>query len=273
VGPFNRFTPGHGYPLGVVFESEVSLAHELADLADSIALPRFRADDLHVQAKPDHTFVTDADRAVEEALRTQLATARPGDDVVGEELGDDDVTTTSSRRWILDPIDGTHNYLRGVPIFGTLIALEEGEELVLGMASAPALGHRWWAARGGGAFADGRPIHVSAVGGLEDAHLSYDSVRGFEERGLGERFLSLAGRVWRTRGFGDFWQHMLVAEGAVDVVIEPLVDLWDLAAVKVIVEEAGGRLTDFDGVPRADGGNAISSNGLLHDDVVAALRG
>jgi len=249
---------------------DLAFALSLADVADPISAGRFRAADLHVEAKPDRTFVTEADREIEQVLRARIEAERPGDGILGEEFGG---SGESLRRWVIDPIDGTHNYLRGIPIFGTLIALEVEGEGVLGVVSAPALGHRWWAVRGLGAFADGRPLRVSGVSRLEDAQLSFDSVRGFEERGLGERFLALSRRCWRTRGFGDFWQHMLVAEGAVDVCVEPDVAHWDLAASKVIVEEAGGRFTDLLGAARADGGSAVASNGLLHDEVLAALAG
>ena len=251
---------------------DLALAHELAELADAISLASFGSGDLHVSTKPDRTLVTEADRAVEFALRERLRQARPNDGVLGEELGEEQAAG-SARRWILDPIDGTNNYLRANPIFATLIALEEEGELTLGMASAPALSHRWWAVRGEGAFRDGRTIRVSTVDRLEEAQLSYDSLPGFERVGLGERFLELARRCWRTRAFGDFWQHMLVAEGAVDVAVEPHVAFWDLAASKVIVEEAGGRFSDLAGSPRADGGSAISSNGLMHAEVVRLLSG
>lgn len=251
--------------------SDLRFALELADLSDPISSARFRSRDLRVETKPDATFVTEADRAVEGALRERIAERAPGDAVLGEELGSSGGERPNGRRWILDPIDGTHGYMRGIPIWATLIALEIDGDLVVGVASAPALGHRWWGARGLGAFADGRPIHVSAVDRIEDAHISFDSVAGLERAGLGERFLALAGRCWRTRAFGDFWQHMLVAEGAVDIVVEPSVSLWDLAASKVIVEEAGGRFTDLAGESRADGGSAVSTNGLLHRDVLAAL--
>jgi histidinol-phosphatase len=172
---------------------------------------------------------------------------------------------------VLDPIDGTKNYVRGIPVWATSIALQRAGESVVGVVSAPALGRRWWAARGEGAFADGEAIRVSDVGDLADAQLSYDSVPGFEAHGLGERFLDLARRCWRTRAFGDFWSHVLVAEGALDVAVEPEVSLWDVAAVQVIVEEAGGRFTDLGGAARPDGGSAVSTNGRLHDDVLAAL--
>ena len=248
--------------------ADLAFALELADLADKLTLERFRADDLVVETKPDLSPVTEADRAVERALRDRIAAARPGDGVVGEELGADGAEGT---RWILDPIDGTKNYVRGIPVFATLIALRRDGRLTVGVASAPALGRRWWAARGAGAFADGRPIRASRVAELADAQLSYASLSGWEERGLGERFLGLARRCWRTRAFGDFWSHVLVAEGAVDVAVEPEVSLWDLAPLQVIVEEAGGRFTDLAGIARPDGGSAVSTNGLLHEEVLTTL--
>jgi histidinol-phosphatase len=248
---------------------DLAFALELADLADAISLERFQAADLVVETKPDLSPVTEADRAVEQALRKRIAEVRPGHGVVGEELGAEE---RGDARWILDPIDGTKNYVRGIPVFGTLIALQREGVVVLGVVSAPALQRRWWAARGAGAFAGGRPIRVSRVTELHDAVLAYSSVGSWEEHGLGERFTALARRCWRTRGFGDFWSHMLVAEGAADIACEPEVALWDLAPLQVIVEEAGGRFTDLSGVARADGGSAVTSNGLLHDRVLATLR-
>lgn len=237
-----------------------------------MTLARFRATDLAVSTKPDLTPVTDADRDVEQAIREQLARARPGHGVLGEEFGDDAPTGGGGKwRWVLDPIDGTKNYVRGIPVWATCIALQRSGESVVGVVSAPALGRRWWAARGDGAFADGAAIRVSNVADLADAQLSYDSVPGFEAHGLGERFLDLARRCWRTRAFGDFWSHVLVAEGAIDVAVEPEVSLWDVAAVQVIVEEAGGRFTDLGGAGRPDGGSAVSTNGRLHDEILAAL--
>jgi histidinol-phosphatase len=244
----------------------------LADLADGMTSARFRDLDLVVSTKPDLTPVTEVDKGVERALRQAIARARPGHGTVGEEYGAEGPT---SWRWVLDPIDGTKNYVRGIPVWATCIALQrdagDAGEVSVGVVSAPALGRRWWASRGGGAFADGRPIRVSAVADLADAQLSYDSVPGFEACGLGERFLDLARRCWRTRGLGDFWSHVLVAEGAVDVAAEPEVSVWDVAAVQVIVEEAGGRFSDIGGTARPDGGSAVSTNGLLHDEVLAAL--
>jgi histidinol-phosphatase len=249
-------------------DADVAFALALADLADSISLRRFRASDLVVETKPDLTPVTEADRAVEEALRARIAELRPGEAVVGEEFGADGGGST---RWIIDPIDGTKNYARGVPVWGTLIALERNGAVVLGVASAPALGHRWWAARGAGAFADGSRMRVSGVSELGDATMSYTSLSWYAKREIPPGFLELARRCWRSRGFGDFWQHMLVADGSIEIAIDPEVAVWDVAAVQVIVEESGGRFSDLDGAPRADGGSGLSSNGLLHDEVLALL--
>jgi histidinol-phosphatase len=249
---------------------DLELALELADMADVMTMARFRDLDLVVTTKPDLTPVTEADRNVEEAIRAGITRARTHDGIVGEEFP---TVAGTARRWILDPIDGTKNYVRGIPVWGTCIALQEEGRSVVGVVSAPALGRRWWAALDEGAFAQGAPIRVSQVKDLADAQLSYDSVMSFEAYGLGERFLGLARRCWRTRGLGDFWSHVLVAEGAVDVAAEPEVSLWDVAAVQIIVEEAGGRFTDLAGVARPDGGSAVSTNGLLHDDVLSALGG
>jgi histidinol-phosphatase len=213
--------------------ADLSFALELADLADAITTERFQADDLIVETKPDLSPVTEADRAVEQVLRKRIGEERPGHSVVGEEFGADDPGGT---RWILDPIDGTKNYLRGLPVWATLIALEREGRVEVGVVSAPALARRWWAARGDGAFVNGRRIRVSKVADLSDAVLSYASLTSWEQHGLGEQFLTLARSCWRTRGFGDFWSHMLVAEGAADVAVEPEVELWDLAAPQVIVE-------------------------------------
>jgi histidinol-phosphatase len=246
-------------------QANLELALELADIADRISLSRFRASDLQVETKPDLSPVTEADRAVEEALRTQIANARPDHGVVGEEFGS---SGPAGARWIIDPIDATKNYVRGVPVWATLLALEVEGELVLGLVSAPALRRRWWAARGAGAFADGEPIAVSRISKLADAHILFSAFDGGDPPGWGESLLKLGSRCWRMRGFGDFWQHMLVAEGSAEVALEPAVSLWDMAAVQVIVEEAGGSFSDLGGARRADGGNAISSNGLLHEEVL-----
>lgn len=248
---------------------DLAFAFELADLADAITLDRYLADDLVVETKPDRSPVTEADRAVEQALRKRIGEERPGHGVVGEEFGADQPGGT---RWILDPIDGTKNYLRGVPVWATLIGLERDGAVVAGVVSAPALHRRWWAARGEGSFVNGRRIRVSRVTDLSDAVLSYASLGSWEQHGLGEQFLTLARACWRTRAFGDFWSHMLVAEGAADLAVEPEVNLWDLAAPQVIVEEAGGRFTDLGGTPTPAGGSVVSTNGLLHDRVLATLR-
>lgn len=237
---------------------DLLLALALADAADEISLGRFRAHDLLVETKPDLTPVTEVDHAVEEAIRARLAAERPGDGIVGEEFGS---SGTSERRWIVDPIDGTRNYSRGVPVWATLVALEEGGALRLGVVSAPALGRRWWAERGAGAFVNGERIHVSGVSRVEDAVLCF---------ALEQQLPELAQRCWHPRGYGDFWAHMLVAEGAADGAIDAVgVSLWDLAAVQPIVEEAGGTFTDERGVARPDGGSGISSNGLLHSALLA----
>ena len=239
--------------------SDLTLALALADAADTISLGRFRSHDLLVETKPDLTPVTEADSAVEFALREIVARERPGDGILGEEHGERE--GDGSRRWIVDPVDGTRNYSRGVPVWATLIALEENGELRLGVVSAPALGRRWWAERGGGAFAGGERIRVSRVGRVEDAVLSF---------ALEQDLPPLAHRCWHPRAYGDFWAHMLVAEGAVDGAIDAIgVSVWDLAAVLPIVEEAGGRFSDRNGIARIDGGSAVSSNGLLHEALLA----
>jgi histidinol-phosphatase len=252
-------------------QADLAVALEAADLADAVTTARFRARDLVIETKPDMTPVSEADRAAEDSLRRALGRARPDDGVVGEEHAD--TPGTSGRRWILDPIDGTKSYVRGIPVWATLIALEDRGAVTLGVVSAPALGFRWWATRGGGAYRDGDALHVSAIGDVADAHLAYDSVSAFDEAGLTERFLVLTRACWRSRGFGDFWQYALVAEGGVDIAIEPAgLNVWDLAPLLVLVEEAGGRFTDLEGVARADGGSAVATNGRLHDTVLAALR-
>jgi histidinol-phosphatase len=248
---------------------DLAFALELADLADVITVDRFRADDLVVETKPDLSPVTEADRAVEQVLRKRIGEERPGHSVVGEEFGAD---RSGSARWILDPIDGTKNYVRGVPVWATLIAVAREGGVEVGVVSAPALHRRWWAARGEGAFVNGRRLNVSQVAELSDAVLSHASILSWEEHGLGEQFMTLVRRCWRTRGFGDFWSHMLVAEGAADLAVEPEVEVWDLAAPQVIVEEAGGRFTDLGGTSTPAGGSAVSTNGLLHDQVLAILR-
>ncbi len=257
-----------GDDLPMDLSADLQLALDLADVADRVTVPRFRATDLVVETKPDMTPVSEADRAAEEAIREVLASARPADGIVGEEFG---ATGSGDRRWILDPIDGTMNYVRGIPVWGTLIALEVAGEIAVGVVSAPAIAHRWWAAKGRGAHRNGDPITVSAVKDLNDAQLSYNAWATAEACGLGDQILELERRCWRTRGYGDFWSHMLVAEGAVDVSVEPVAAIWDLAPLKVIVEEAGGRFTGLDGQARIDCGNALATNGHLHDTAMEIL--
>ena len=239
---------------------DLELAFRLADAADALSLPRFRSATLLVETKPDLTPVTEADRAVETALRHTLAAERPGDAILGEEQGG---AESGGRRWIVDPIDGTRNYSRGIPVWATLIALEVDGAVQLGVVSAPALGRRWWAERGAGAYANGERIHVSGIAKIEHAVLSF---------AIENELPPLARRAWHARGFGDFWAYMLVAEGGVDGAIDALgVSEWDLAAMQVIVEEAGGRFSDTSGVSRIDGGSAVASNGLIHDELLAAV--
>ena len=231
--------------------ADLAYALELADVADALTLPRFRASDLHIETKPDLTPVTDADRATERMLRDRIAQDRPGESVFGEEEGDDG----GDVRWIIDPIDGTRNFSRGIPVWATLIALEREGRFVCGVVSAPALGHRWWAALGEGAWADGSRIGVSAVAALSDATVSCT---------YGRDLARLEPLVWHARGLADFWQHVLVAEGALDVAVDAELKLWDYAALEPIVTEAGGRLGRL-------GEQIFSTNGLLHDEVLGAL--
>jgi histidinol-phosphatase len=245
-------------------DADLRFALELADAADAVTLPRFRAVDLHVETKPDLTPVTDADRAAERLIRDRIAETRPGEGVLGEEEGDDGGET----RWIVDPIDGTKNFTRGIPVWATLIALERGGAIVCGVASAPALGRRWWAARGAGAHRNGERLTVSGIASLEDASVSFSRSSLL---GATERTLDVARRAWHMQPFSDFWAHLLVAEGALEVAFEHEMSPWDNAALQVIVEEAGGRFSDLAGAPRFDGGSAVSTNGLVHDEVLALL--
>jgi histidinol-phosphatase len=259
--------------------ADLALALILADIADQITLNRAGAADLRVDRKPDRTPVTDADLAVEDAIRAALRAQRPLDSVLGEERGGaaSDDTVTEERCWLLDPIDGTKNFLRGVPVWATLIALVECGRPVVGVISAPALRRRWWAAAGAGAHTSDahgitRAITVSAVSKLADAYLSTTHLGSWVTHRTRESYLSLVDATWENRAFGDFWQHCLVAEGAIDLAAEPVVNPWDVAAAQVLVEQAGGRFTDLDGVARYDGGTALSSNGLLHDAALAMLH-
>ncbi len=255
------------------YDDDLRLAHVLADAAERVTLGRFRALDLVVEAKPDLSLVSDADRAAEEIIRGQLARSRPRDGIIGEEFAP---SGQGQRRWVVDPIDGTHNYVRGVPVWGTLIALVDGEDPVVGLVAAPALGRRWWAATGSGAWA-GRSLtsasrlQVSKVADLRNASLSLASVTSWDAVGRTEAVLDLARTCWRDRGFGDFWSYMLLAEGAIDIAAEPELNLYDMAALVPIVTEAGGRFTSLTGQDGPFGGNALATNGLLHDEVLARI--
>lgn len=257
------------------FLDDLRLAHVLADAADNLSMDRFGALDLSVSTKPDMTYVTESDEAVERAIRRMLKSARTRDVVLGEEEGEVGGSTGSSeRRWIVDPIDGTSNFVRGVPVWATLIALEVSGEIVVGCVSAPALGRRWWATKHGGAhtgksYMSSREIRVSKVRELASASLSYSSMGGWAEIGKMQAFTSLLRRCWRTRAYGDFWSYMLLAEGAVDIAAEPELNVWDMAAIDVIVREAGGRFTSLDGKPGPWGANALATNGRLHDAAMA----
>lgn len=259
------------------YADDLALAHLLADTADAISMARFRAQDLHVESKPDLTPVSDADTAVEKALRATLARTRPRDGVLGEEFGASEAAAgPGSRQWVIDPIDGTKNFVRGVPIWGTLIALMDGDQVVAGLASAPALGRRWWAARGHGAYAgrhtaQATPIRVSGVSRVADASFCYSSLPHWEETGRLPGMLDIMRQVWRSRAYGDFYGYMLVAEGAVDVMVEPELSLWDIAALIPIVTEAGGTFTDLSGATGPGGGSAVASNGKLHQDILDRL--
>ena len=270
--------PGGREPTGPAYRGltdDLRLAHLLADDADSLTMSRFKALDLQVTAKPDLTPVTDADRSVEEAVRRTLSRARPRDAVQGEEMDD---TGWGPRRWVIDPIDGTKNFVRGVPVWATLIALMINDDVAVGVVSAPALGRRWWASLGGGTYA-GKSLmspsrcQVSAVATLEDASLSYASIGAWVERGLGQPFVNLLRECWRTRAYGDFWSYMLLAEGGVDIACEPELALHDMAACSLIVTEAGGQFTSLEGKPGPFGPGAVATNGHLQQVVLAELGG
>ncbi|HWM06667.1 MAG TPA: histidinol-phosphatase [Actinophytocola sp.] len=254
--------------------ADLSVALRLADAADEITHARFRAADLVVDRKPDRSPVTDADTAVEDAMRELLAAERATDEILGEERGG---KIGAGRTWIVDPIDGTKNFLRGGPVWATLIALVDQGQPVVGVVSAPALGRRWWASAGAGAFCSafgGQPrrLRVSGVGALDDAYLSTTDVNMWVEHHSKERYLALMAACWETRAFGDFWQHCLVAEGAIDLAAEPIAYAWDLAAVQLLVTEAGGEFGDLTGKPGFDHGSALASNGLLHAAALTFLN-
>jgi histidinol-phosphatase len=267
-------------PADSKYSAELAFALTLADRADAISLSRYHALDLEITTKPDNTPVTDADKAVERAIIDAIAAHYPTDGVIGEEFGS---TGGKDRYWIIDPIDGTKNFLRGVPTWATLIALVENEKVVASVVSSPALYRRWYATEGGGAYllegsvgaADlqsaSRKLSVSKVSAVSDASIAYSDFQGWGARR--SAFEKLLDSAWRSRGMGDFWSHMLVAEGAVDVAIEPSLALWDMAALDLIVREAGGRFSSLDGIDGPFGANAISSNGVIHSQILEAING
>lgn len=257
------------------YADDLALALSLADAADPVSMASFRSADLVVDTKPDLTPVSEADREVERLIRAGIAAARPDDGVLGEEYGSEGA---SARRWIVDPIDGTKNYVRGVPVWATLIALMDGDDIVVGVCSAPALARRWWAARGLGAYAtepgfsEPRRLSVSRVADLSDASFSFSDSVGWDRRNADGGLARLLEGTWRQRAYGDFWSHMMVAEGAVDVAAEPELESYDMAALLPIVTEAGGQVTAFDGRPPLVGGSLVSSNGLLHQRTLDVLH-
>lgn len=259
------------------YNDDLRLAHVLADNADSLAMDRFLSADLKISTKPDLTLVTETDNAVEETIRRMLKSARTRDMILGEEHGEEEGSVgLSNRRWIIDPIDGTNNFVRGVPVWATLIALEEDGEVVASCISAPALARRWWASKGGGAFTGkslmhARQIHVSTISDIANASISYSSLAGWDQVGKLDRFIALCRRCWRSRAYGDFWSYMLLAEGAIDIAAEPELNVWDMAAVDVIIREAGGIFTSLAGKPGPWGGNALATNARLHDSAMAFL--
>ena len=257
------------------FAEDLKLAHELADIADAIALPRFMAQDLQVETKPDDSPVTDADRATERAIKAKLAEARPNDALIGEEYGDS--AGTGNRTWIIDPIDGTANFMRGVPVWASLIALSVDGKPVVSVVSAPALGRRWWAAPEVGAHTreiDGseRSIRVSIIADAANASISYNNLRLWDQSGKLPQLVEFSRKVWRTRAYGDFWSYMLLAEGSVDIVAEHDLKIYDIAALVPIVEQAGGKLTALDGPLTAETSSVLATNGKLHSLATAALN-
>ncbi|MCK0091037.1 histidinol-phosphatase [Rhodococcus sp. HNM0563] len=257
------------------YTADLELALRLADAADAVTRDRFRALDLKVDDKPDLTPVSDADLAVERLVRETLSSERPDDAILGEEFGGDPVF--EGRQWVIDPIDGTKNFVRGVPVWASLISLIVDGVPVVGVVSAPALHRRWWACSGAGAWSshDGsepRAIAVSGVGSLASASLSFSSLSGWNDRNIRDRFIDLTDEVWRVRAYGDFFSYCLLAEGALEIALEPEVSLWDLAALDVLVREAGGVFTNLDGTAGPHGGSAVATNGALHDEVLSRLR-
>ncbi len=256
----------------MTYSEDLALALELANIADNISLARFRALDLHIESKPDRSPVTDADRAVELAIKEVLALKRPNDGIVGEEFGNSGSTT---RKWIIDPIDGTANYMRGVPVWATLIALSIDGKAVVSVVSSPALGRRWWAAPGIAKTSDFdgsvRDLKVSSIANLENASLSYNNLQLWDSYGYLERLIKLSRKVWRTRAYGDFYSYMLLAEGSLDIVAEHDLKLYDIAALVPIVEQAGGSFSAIDGSLTEETGSVLATNNLLHDTVIHNL--
>jgi histidinol-phosphatase len=232
---------------------------------------RYRSPDLEVETKPDMTPVSESDKRVELALRERLGEVRPQDKVIGEEFGGSELAGSPGRAWVIDPIDGTKSYVRGMDTWTTLIALLEDGEVKVGVVAMPALEKRWWAVRGQGAFADGRRIQVSQISELATAQFLWSGIEEWDAIGGFQRVLELGRRCWRTRGVGDAWQYMLVAEGAAEIATDPEATLWDLAAVSIVVEEAGGRFTSLTGVESPGAGSGLATNGRLHDEALAAL--
>jgi histidinol-phosphatase len=258
-------------------ESWLALGFAMCDAADPVCLDALRGD-LRISAKDDGSFVTNADRAVEQLVRERIADAFPDHGVVGEEFGD--AGGDAAVRWYVDPIDGTHNFMRGVPVFATLLGVERDGELQAGIISAPALGRRWWARRGGGAWVRDaimggppRRLRVSDRADLATTQLVYGATTDMLRSRVGRGFEALLGEVWRERAFGDFWGYALVAEAAAELMMEPELHVWDIAGPWVVVEEAGGRVTDFDGRRDWHAGEAFASNGLLHDQILERLHG
>jgi histidinol-phosphatase len=256
----------------------VAFAHATCDEADRIALAAFRTE-LATERKSDGSYVTAADQAVERLVRERIAAHYPAHGLVGEEYGEQD-PGAGGERWYIDPIDGTHNFLRGIPMFGTLLAVERDGEVQVGMISAPAIGQRWWASRGGGAWVQGGPANppeprrlaVSRVDDLPRSQILFRSIRDMEVSRVAAGFDRLIHLAWRERGFGDFWGYALIADGIAEAVLEQDLHPWDLAAPWVIVEEAGGRITDFDGRRSLERGEGFATNGLLHERILAELH-
>ncbi|MEN9970265.1 MAG: hypothetical protein RLZZ229_473 [Actinomycetota bacterium] len=261
----------------MTYQADLNLAMELADIADAIALERFRSLDLRVETKPDRSPVTDADKSVELALKNLLADKAPNDALIGEEYGSSEAQSGSKRTWIIDPIDGTANFMRGVPVWASLIALAEDGKPVVSVVSAPAMGRRWWAAPKIGAFTrdiDGstRAIAVSGIAELENASLSYNNLQLWDQAGLADELIEFSRKLWRTRAYGDFWSYMLLAEGALEIVTEHDLKIYDIAALVPIVEQAGGKFSALDGLLTPQSSSVLATNKKLHDLTTAAFQ-